>query len=56
MWLGVLAACVSGYHVYTRCPWRPERESDPLKLEWAALWFLELAPRSSGEEASVLNQ
>ena len=58
MWMGVLPAYTSLYHVYGWCLWRPEK-LDPLEVvihscELHCL-LLGIEPRSSGTAANALN-
>lgn len=54
MGVGVLATCVSVYHVHDWL-WKPDRESDPWNFVEAASWMMGNKPQSSGWVPTVLD-
>jgi hypothetical protein len=59
MYRSTLPDCISVYQIHARCLWRPEKESDPLRLELqrvvSSFVVLGMELTSSGKVAGTLN-
>lgn len=54
--IGDLLSCMSVYHVYVWCPWRPEEDtgSPETAVIWAMMWVLGVEARCCGSTTSEL--